>query len=238
MLCQYVWLKYFKNILTVNFIGTIILLGVCISMNLKDIRKQKGLSQAELAKKIGVSRSAVSMWEIGASQPDNDLLLKMSRLMNVSIDALLGNEPARTASTIPTASNIFPLKTKKVPLLGEIACGEPIFAEEEFGNYISTTDDIDADFCLRAKGDSMIGAGIHDGDIVFVKAADMVDNGKIAAVLIGDEATLKRVYFYPEKSKLVLSAENPEYEPFVYVGDELSEVRILGRAIAFQSLIR
>ena len=77
--------------MTVNFIGIIILLGVCISMNLKDIRKQKGLSQAELAKKIGVSRSAVSMWEIGASQPDNDLLMKMSRLMNVSIDALLGN---------------------------------------------------------------------------------------------------------------------------------------------------
>lgn len=190
-----------------------------------------------VAKMLGVSSGAVTSWKQG-KVPHYTTLLKIANYFGVSIDALLGNEPARTASTIPTASNIFPLKTKKVPLLGEIACGEPIFAEEEFGNYISTTDDIDADFCLRAKGDSMIGAGIHDGDIVFVKAADMVDNGKIAAVLIGDEATLKRVYFYPEKSKLVLSAENPEYEPFVYIGDELSEVRILGRAIAFQSLIR
>lgn len=224
--------------MTVNFIGIIILLGVCISMNLKDIRKQKGLSQAELAKKIGVSRSAVSMWEIGASQPDNDLLMKMSRLMNVSIDALLGNEPARTASTIPSASNVFPLKTKKVPLLGDIACGEPIFANEEYGSFISTTDDLDVDFCLRAVGDSMIGARIYDGDIVFVRKQSSVDNGEIAAVLIDDEATLKRVYYYADKNKLVLSPENPKYEPFVYIGEELSEVRILGKAVAFQSVIR
>lgn len=177
--------------MTVNFIGIIILLGVCISMNLKDIRKQKGLSQAELAKKIGVSRSAVSMWEIGASQPDNDLLMKMSRLMN-----------------------------------------------EEYGSFISTTDDLDVDFCLRAVGDSMIGARIYDGDIVFVRKQSSVDNGEIAAVLIDDEATLKRVYYYPDKNKLVLSPENPKYEPFVYIGEELSEVRILGKAVAFQSVIR
>ena len=205
---------------------------------IKELRQSRGITQSVLAKYLGVAQNTLSYWEQGKYDVDNLSLQRIANYFGVSIDALLGNEPARTASTIPTASNIFPLKTKKVPLLGEIACGEPIFAEEEFGNYISTTDDIDADFCLRAKGDSMIGAGIHDGDIVFVKAADMVDNGKIAAVLIGDEATLKRVYFYPEKSKLVLSAENPEYEPFVYIGDELSEVRVLGRAIAFQSLIR
>ena len=205
---------------------------------IKELRQSRGITQSVLAKYLGVAQNTLSYWEQGKYDVDNLSLLRIANYFGVSIDALLGNEPARTASTIPTASNIFPLKTKKVPLLGEIACGEPIFAEEEFGNYISTTDDIDADFCLRAKGDSMIGAGIHDGDIVFVKAADTIDNGKIAAVLIGDEATLKRVYFYPEKSKLVLAAENPEYEPFVYIGDELSEVRVLGRAIAFQSLIR
>lgn len=208
------------------------------SEKLKLARTKAGYSQKLLASKLFISQQAYAKYETGAASPNPETLKRISELLEVSVDYLLGNEPARTASTIPTASNIFPLKTKKVPLLGEIACGEPIFAEEEFGNYISTTDDIDADFCLRAKGDSMIGAGIHDGDIVFVKAADTVDNGKIAAVLIGDEATLKRVYFYPEKSKLVLSAENPEYEPFVYIGDELSEVRVLGRAIAFQSLIR
>ena len=58
---------------------------------------------------------------------------------------------------------------------------------------------------------------------------------QIAAVIIGDEATLKRVYYYPDKQKLVLQAENPKYEPFVYVGSELDEINIIGKAIAFQS---
>lgn len=84
----------------------------------------------------------------------------------------------------------------------------------------------------------MIGARIYDGDIVFVRKQSTVDNGEIAAVLIDDEATLKRVYYYPDKNKLVLSPENPKYEPFVYIGEELSEVRILGKAVAFQSVIR
>lgn len=81
----------------------------------------------------------------------------------------------------------------------------------------------------------MIGARIKDGDIVFCVEQSMVDNGEIAAVIIGDEATLKRVYYYPEKGKLVLQAENPKYEPFVYVGEELNQIRIIGKAVAFQS---
>ena len=81
----------------------------------------------------------------------------------------------------------------------------------------------------------MTGARIFDGDIVFIREQATVDNGQVAAVIIGDEATLKRVYFYPEKSKLVLQAENAKYEPLVYVGDELSDIHILGKAVAFQS---
>ena len=95
--------------------------------------------------------------------------------------------------------------------------------------------DINADFCLTAKGDSMINARIQDGDIVFIKEMPMVDNGEIAAVIIDDEATLKRVYYYPEKNKLVLQAENPKYEPWVYVNEELNEIRILGKAVYFMS---
>ena len=81
----------------------------------------------------------------------------------------------------------------------------------------------------------MSGARILDGDIVFIKEADVVNNGEIAAVIIDNEATLKRVYYYPEQGKLVLQAENPKYPPLVYVGEELNEIRILGRAVAFQS---
>ena len=138
-------------------------------------------------------------------------------------------------------SNIIPisqLKRKKVPMLGHIACGKPIFADENRNEYVLADGDIKADFCLTCNGDSMTGARINDGDIVFIRQADMVDNGEIAAVIIEDEATLKRIYYYPEKNKLILNAENPKYEPLVYIGEELDHIHILGRAVAFQSVIR
>lgn len=120
-------------------------------------------------------------------------------------------------------------------MLGEIACGKPIYTNEDRESYVEVGTDLNVDFCLAARGDSMIGARIRSGDIVFCRAQDMVNNGEIAAVIIGDEATLKRVYYYPEQKKLVLQAENPKYEPFVYVNDELDQIRILGKAVAFQS---
>lgn len=192
------------------------------------------MSQAKLAEKLGVSRSTVSMWEIGASQPDNDNLLQLAQILNISLDALLGND----ASSAEDASYVLPVQIKRVPLLGNIACGEPIFAEEEHGEYIYTSDTLDVDFCLRAQGDSMIGARIYDGDIVFVRRQDMVDDGEIAAVLIGDEATLKRVRYDKEAETLSLYPENPKYKTMHFSGEELEEIKILGKAIAFQSVIQ
>ena len=122
-----------------------------------------------------------------------------------------------------------------MPILGEIACGEPIFASEDHDAFILASEDIDADFCLRAKGESMIGARILDGDLVFIRSQPQVDNGEIAAVLIGDEATLKRVYYFPQQNRLMLNAENPAFAPLIYIGDELEQIKILGKAVAFQS---
>ena len=130
---------------------------------------------------------------------------------------------------------VLPITVQSLPLLGGISCGKPIFASEHIETYVEFTTKIKADFCLKAKGDSMINARIYDGDIVFIRKQDTVENGEIAAVIIGDEATLKRVFYYPEDSKLVLQAENPKYEPFVYIRGELNTVRILGKAVAFQS---
>lgn len=120
-------------------------------------------------------------------------------------------------------------------MLGEIACGEPIFANEDHETYIDASAEIKADFCLTAKGDSMTGARIFDGDIVFIREQAIVENGQIAAVVIGEEVTLKRWYYYPEQKKLVLQAENPRYEPFVFIGEELNNIRCLGRAVSFMS---
>lgn len=133
--------------------------------------------------------------------------------------------------------NINPLpKHKKIPLLGTIACGEPIFAEENLDGYTLCPEDVEADFCLRCKGDSMIGARIQDGDIVYIKQQQTIENGEIAAVLIDDEATLKRVY--KKGDSLILQPENPAYEPLIFVREEMNEIRILGKAVCFLSKVR
>ena len=211
---------------------------------IRALRKAQGMSQDELAKKVGYEgRSAISKVENGDRDVSQSMLLKYAEALGVAPSYLLTGEetsdaPVSAYADLPDHPDIFSVRTKRVPLLGSIACGEPIFANEEQGAYILTSDDLDADFCLRARGDSMSGARILDGDIVFIRQQAEVENGQIAAVLIGDEATLKRVYYYPEKSKLILLPENPAYEPLVYVGAELTEVRILGRAIAFQSVVK
>ena len=133
-----------------------------------------------------------------------------------------------------TFDNILPLITKRVPMLGEIACGEPIFANEDQGAFFETNV-IHADFCLRCKGDSMINARIFDGDVVFIKQQDSVDNGEIAAIIIDNEATLKRVYYYPDEDFLILKAENTKYADMIFKKRDLDSIRILGKAIAFQA---
>jgi repressor LexA len=129
-------------------------------------------------------------------------------------------------------------KFKALPIIGEIACGAPVVANEEDDGLVYTDAHTDADFCLIAKGDSMKDARINNGDTVFIKKADSVNNGEIAAVIINDEATLKRVYYYPEAAKLMLIPENSSYEPLVFMGADLEKIRIIGRAVAFKSDIR
>lgn len=201
---------------------------------LKILRQKKNVLQKEVAEAINVSRTTYVKYENGDSEPSHKILIQLAEYYDVSLDYLLGisNSPKGMLS------NIFPISKKKYRLLGEIACGKPIFADEDRESYVMSGTDIDADFCLKANGDSMSGARILDGDIVFIKEMPMVNNGDIAAVIIGDEATLKRVYYYQEQAKLILQAENPKYEPLVFIGEELNEIRILGRAVAFQSDIR
>ena len=116
-------------------------------------------------------------------------------------------------------SNIFPITTHELPVLGEIACGVPKFANEDRGSYVDAGTDVKADFCLKAKGDSMINARIHDGDVVFIRQQPEVENGEIAAVAVDDEATLKRFYRDEETGTITLVSENPTYAPMVFTKD-------------------
>lgn len=208
---------------------------------LRLLREEIGYSLRDMANATGLARSTINMYENGNREPNFETLEMLADLFNVDMDYLLGKSEIKrrvSCDEIGEAPNVLPIKKKRFPLLGKIACGEPIYAEEERESYVEAGTNIQADFCLRAAGDSMTGARIFDGDIVFIRAQDTVDNGEVAAVIINDEATLKRVFYDPEKQKLVLQAENPKYAPLVYVGDELADVRILGKAIAFQSDVR
>jgi len=124
----------------------------------------------------------------------------------------------------------------KKPRLGRVACGEPILAEENIETYDDVPDYVKCDFTLKCEGDSMINARIYDGDIVYVKIQETVENGQIAVVRIGDETTLKR--FYKNENTVTLMPENPLYKPLVFVNEEINDIRIIGIAVAFTSSIR
>lgn len=199
-------------------------------------RIELGMTQDELAKITGyTSRSSINKIEMGLVNLPQSKIELIAKALMVTPTYLLGWESSQSKLPVFDYANISPIQTQRIPMLGEIACGKPIFADEHRESYVQAGMNVKADFCLTARGDSMIGARIHDGDIVFCHSQSMVDNGEIAVVVIGDEATLKRVYFYPEKKKLVLQAENPKYEPYVFVGGELDDIAILGKAVAFQS---
>ena len=202
--------------------------------NLKRLRKERKLTLEEIAEALGTSKQTIHRYENGIiTNIPPEKVKTLAKILEVSPSELMGWERGE----LPSAEGIMRVATKKLPILGEIACGEPIYASEEHESYASADENLDADFCLRAHGDSMTGARIFDGDIVFIRSQNAVDNGEIAAVIINDEATLKRVYYYPEQEKLILSPENPRYAPLVYVGGELETIKIIGKAVAFQSTI-
>ena len=207
-----------------------------IANKLKEMRKEKGLTLEMLAEKLGTSRQTIHRYENGkiSNIPPEKVML-LAQALQTTPASLMGWEKER--SEVEGYENILPITIKRLPILGEISCGKPIYAEEEHENYVAADACLDADFCLKANGDSMIGARIFDGDIVFIRSQRSVDNGEIAAVIINDEATLKRVYFYPDEGKLILSPENPKYSPLVYLGEELNQINILGKAVAFQSKV-
>lgn len=208
-------------------------------MEIKDILKNRrtelGLTQLDVANAVGVSEATVSRWESGdIANMKRSRIASLASVLKMSPSIIMGWNEKHEAHM---PSNIIPMPAmRKVPLVGSIACGTPILAEENLDGTVEAPDHVRADFALRCKGDSMINARIFDGDIVYIRQQESVEHGEIAAVLIGDEATLKRVYIYDDC--ISLEAENPQYKPMVYRGEEMNNIRILGKAVAFTSVIR
>lgn len=206
---------------------------------IKSRREELGISAEELGRVIGKAKTTIYRYENGyIEKMPASILEPIAKALLTTPAYLMGWTEDKTVNPdgdLSAYDNVRPITRKKFPMLGEVACGKPIFANEDRESYVMAGTNIDADFCLTCRGDSMIGARIHDGDIVFIRRQSMVNNGEIAAVIIENSATLKRVYYYPEQGKLILQAENPKYAPLVYLSEELNEIQILGKAIAFQS---
>ena len=209
--------------------------------NLKKLREDAHLSQEQLADVIGVSKSTIGMYEQGKRMPNTNTILKdIATYFGVSIDYLVGFMPEDkdVDENEYNHPNLRPIKRRRIPMLGKIACGEPIMCEEEYETFADAGADIDADFCVTAQGDSMINARILDGDIVFIRKQEMVENGEIAAIIVNDtDVTLKRFFYYPELNQVVLQPKNPSYRPMVYMNEDLDHIRVIGKAVAFTSTV-
>ncbi|MBR5873144.1 MAG: helix-turn-helix domain-containing protein [Oscillospiraceae bacterium] len=207
-------------------------------MELKDIlrikRTELNLTLEEIGNAVGVSKATVQRWESGEIKNlRRDKIGNLAKVLNISPSQLLGDlDEDNTKHTEMNIPGIIPLPTgKRVPIIGSIACGTPILAQENIEGYLSLNPDDSADFCLICKGDSML-PRCQNGDLVLIRKQPTVDNGEIAAVRIGDEATLKKVY-RPAPDQLMLIAENSDFPPIVLTKDEINSVSIEGKAIGF-----
>ena len=193
-----------------------------IGDNIRIYRRKAGLSQADLAAQLGYTdRSSIAKIETNNVDISQTKLRQMAEIFGVTIQQLLGIENPQP---------------RQIPILGTIACGAPILAQEHIDGYTELPAGLAADFALICKGDSMAGARIFDGDIVYIRQQEQVENGEIAAVLIDGEATLKRVRCFEDR--ISLEPENPMYRPLILWAEDMNRAHILGKAIAFTSTIR
>ena len=200
---------------------------------IKSRRTELGLTVEELAQKMGYKdKSSISKIENGKADIPQSKIAAFADALQTTPAYLMGweEQPEPKKPTIPPGFEPMP-KMKKIPLIRAIACGEPITAEQNIEKMVDVPENIRCDFSLTCHGDSMVDAGIHDKDVVYIRIQPEVENGEIAAVRIDGEATLKRVYYNP--GTLTLMPANPAYAPMIYTGPQLEEVHIEGKAVGW-----
>lgn len=194
---------------------------------LKELRKSRNLTQAELAKILGIVQPTLSGWENDKFQIDDDIKTKIADYFGVTVDYLLGRED------ITKLSNYLGpvIETKKIPIIGTVKCGPNGLAFEDIDGYVYVDDDLTGEiFALRCKGDSMKFEAIDDGDIAIVRRQDDVECGELAVVIVnGDEGTLKRIRKFD--GGIILEAANPDYPPRIFTGEDLNKLKIVGKVL-------
>lgn len=196
-------------------------------------REALGITQTELADALSTTKQNIYKYENGIiSNIPSDKIEAMAEILHTTPAYLMGWEDEEALPS--NVSRIEPMR--KIPLVGQIACGMPILAEQNVEDYVDLPGHIRADFALTCKGESMIGAGIRSGDIVYIRQQEEVENGQIAAVMVGEEeATLKR--FYAQDGAVQLIAENPAIQPQVFIGQDREKIHIVGLAVAYTHVL-
>ena len=196
-------------------------------LNLRELRKKRGISLKELGEIIGVAESTVSLYENEKRQPDFSTLNKLADYFNVSVDYLLGREPQDTA--ISTRK-----KGIKIPVLGRVQAGIPVEAIEEILGYEEITEEMASQgefFALKIRGDSMLPRMV-EGDVIIVRKQSNVDSGDIAVVLVnGNDATVKKIR--KTESGIELVPLNPSFDIKYYSNSEIESlpITIIGKAV-------
>ena len=203
---------------------------------IRQVRQEQDVTQQELADYIGVSKQAVYKYENNiVTNIPTDKVDAIAKRLKVSPAYPMGwgaQPTPKPTSPTPIPPGFMPMpKMKKVPLIGAIACGDPITALQNREGDVDVPEDVRCDFALKCHGDSMVGAGIHDGDVVYIHIQPDVENGEIAAVRIGDEATLKRVYLHTDY--IELRPENPAFESIIRRKEDMNDVHIEGKAVGY-----
>ena len=174
---------------------------------------QNNLSHAEVAEEVGVSLSTYYRWISGESTKlKKTTIQKLSKVLDCDIEEVIE-------------------ETNRIkPILGNVKAGYDLWADQDIEGYIDLgqADAQKGDYFLRVVGDSMEGAHIYDGDLVYVQSCSTVESGRIAVVMIGDEATIKKVYY--KNDLMILEAANPKYESKFFTMQEVEEmpIRVIG----------
>lgn len=197
---------------------------IATGKNIKKYRDLRNYSLQVLAEKVGLTKKTIQRYENGEHRIDMDRLRDLSVALGVTVNQLTEGAYTYLGSDEPAESENISL-----PIVGKVSCGNGVLAYESIEGYETTPRSwINGGeyFYLRAKGDSMTGSRIHDGDLLLIRKQEEVEEGEIAAVLIDDDAVLKKVY--RQGNTLVLQSANPEYPPIICGGTE-SNIRVIGK---------
>lgn len=188
-------------------------------------RKLRGISQEALADKLGYkSFTTIQKWEDGTSSPPIGTVKKVADILGVTIEELTSDEDISSDPDLTGVTNISFPASRPIPILGDICAGEGIWCEENFEGHFFIDSSVKADFCVRVRGNSMVEAGIQDGDLAFIKRTYDYKDGNIYAVRINSdcEAVLKKVFW--QNDTIVLNPCNAEYKPIVTDSEGVSVV--------------